>query len=1229
VNSVTLVFQQATVLKCNLDHKVAHFCGAMGTDLWSKAVWQNHFDSNRVIVCTAEVFYQCLWHSYLRMEQINLLIFDEAHHAKKDHSYAKIMREFYEAEIELCKRPRVFGMTASPVDAKVDVVEAARELESLLHARIATTTSGSLKEFQSRASQQTLIYPPLRPPFETLLYGQMKSKFGNMRSLLFQRLFIKSKDASSELGAWASDKLWEFALADEQQTHRAEMSMERVYYRKKENEDTKQLDTDIAILREAAELVSCRTFANPQANNENFSPKVLTLCNLLNKHFELPTPNKCLVFVNQRQTARLLAAIFSLIGSPHLHVGVITGSSGGIGDYSQSLRQQVLTMTKFRGDELNCLFATSVAEEGLDIPECNLVVRFDLCNSMIQFVQSKGRARQPNSKFVNMVEQNNAMHERMVRDALLAAQKMQQYCAQQPEDRLLKGNDEDVNDALLRSLDSDKYSFTHPETGAKLTYNSALVVLAHFCASIPTEEKGTMLEPTYVISWDQSSFVCEVIMPEQAPIRSVIGIGSRRKAIARRSAAFKMCIELLKAKYLDSNLLPVYKKALPLMRNAKLALDMHKKNVYPVLIKPSIWAQDRGKLPNELYLATIHFSDGLDRSHQPLGLLTRSPLPEIPKFPLFLTSGKTTLAVLKNSQKALIVDLQLAAKLTRITLCVFKDVFAKEFEFDPAKMSWWIVPIRTETSSTVSDPLELIDWFQVNYVREGENVRWTPEMASEFLHDKFFVDPWDGGRRAFTTTVNNDLKATDPVPLDAIPRKKHAANILDYSVSLWKKSREFHSWIDDQPVVNAEQVLHRRNFLSEPTKKEADFRTKVYLCPEPMRISALSTRFAASCIVFPAIIHRIEDYLIALEACDLIGIKVGAGIALEACTKDSDNNGDERPEDGQINFRPGMGANYERLEFMGDCFLKMATSIALFGQRPNDDEFEFHVLRMCLVCNRNLFNTATEVLKLPEYIRSLAFSRRLWYPEEIKLLAGKGADKNSNVSTHLLGDKTVADVCEALIGAAFVEYDKPGKWNTEQWDSAVRAVTVFVHHGDHEMLKWEDYVKAYQMPAYQMAEATASQRDLAAKVALEHDYVFRHPRLLRSAFCHPSQPFTWEKIPSYQRLEFLGDSLIDMACVTHLYYRYSNKDPQWLTEHKMAMVSNKFLGALCVKLGFHRHLRYSDQQLEFPIREYVTEVEEAENEADGAVDYWVGVKQPPKVRTPFSNHASSSSSVVS
>jgi endoribonuclease Dicer len=214
--------------------------------------------------------------------------------------------------------------------------------------------------------------------------------------------------------------------------------------------------------------------------------------------------------------------------------------------------------------------------------------------------------------------------------------------------------------------------------------------------------------------------------------------------------------------------------------------------------------------------------------------------------------------------------------------------------------------------------------------------------------------------------------------------------------------------------------------------------------------------------------------------------------------------------------------------------------------------------------------------------------------------------------THNLGDKSVADVCEAFIGAAFIQYHKNGPWIPSYWDEAVKAVKLFANSEDHVMEKWTDYYAAYVKPEYQTIDATATQLDLARKVEAKHPYHFKYPRLLRSAFLHPSQGFLFEKMPSYQRLEFLGDSLLDMAFIIHLFYKYPDKDPQWLTEHKTPMVSNKFLGAVCVKLGWHTHINQNASKLSSDIQSYVEEIEEAEREAKGAVDYWVTTAEPPK-----------------
>ena len=96
VDCVTLVFQQFAVLECNLDQKIERFCGEMGCDLWDKRTWEKHFKENMVIVCTAEILFQCLMHSFITLDQINLLIFDEAHHAKKNHAYARSALTYFQ-----------------------------------------------------------------------------------------------------------------------------------------------------------------------------------------------------------------------------------------------------------------------------------------------------------------------------------------------------------------------------------------------------------------------------------------------------------------------------------------------------------------------------------------------------------------------------------------------------------------------------------------------------------------------------------------------------------------------------------------------------------------------------------------------------------------------------------------------------------------------------------------------------------------------------------------------------------------------------------------------------------------------------------------------------------------------------------------------------------------------------------------------------------------------------
>ncbi|KKK13664.1 hypothetical protein ARAM_005525 [Aspergillus rambellii] len=1187
VDSVTLSFQQAGFLRNNLDQEVGHLFGDLGTDFLNKQTWEGHLKKAMVIVCTAEILDQCLLKAHILMEQINLLIFDEAHHAKKHHPYARIIRDSY-LQVEPSKRPRIFGMTASPVDTKGDVVEGAMRLEKLLDSKIATASElTQIDRFIKRPTVEVWTYDKPMTPFATKLYSILDNRFGDVKAL--DSVFRFSWHASSELGRWCSDQVWIHALSPE--------VLPKIECKSK----------DVASrIQEASDVVRTHTFELPETPGV-LSHKVQLLREKLSKHYRESTETKCIIFTQQRYTAQMLCSLFLTLKNPYLRPGVLIGvRAGDVSGMNITYRQQFLTLVKFRNGEINCLFATSVAEEGLDIADCNLVIRFDLYDTMIQYVQSRGRARHSNSRYANMVESNNFEHETRLREVQKAEKIMQVFCETLPEDRRLKGNDQDT---ILIHRKEEERVFTVANTGARLTYHSAISVLARYASSLQYE--GDLSgRAAYVVLPVNSTFVCEVILPETSPIRGVTGNPAMSKSTAKRSAAFDTCILLKKHKLLDDYFNSVYHKRLPAMRNAKLAITSGKTKQYDMLLKPSLWSKGREVLPEKLYATVLKFkpAKSLVRALEDLVLLTRERIPVLPPFSIFLEEDDTETTVqfvsLKDSWMPSSAELE---KITDFTLRIFRDVFQKTYASEPGNMPYWLTPANTHYGEQASvDPLDHINWKTVSLVNSTDEIFFEAGAPPDDLRNRFVFDPWNGRYRYFTIEVEDSLQPSSTPP-SFVPHRRYMENIMSYCVSLSKNSRaQFFAKCDwNQPVLRAELVRLRRNMLDKMSNQERETETRCYICLEPLKVSSIPTSVAASCLAFPAIISRFDEYLITLEACRELDLVIKPELALEALTKDSDNTEEHRAQ--QIHFQRGMGKNYERLEFLGDCFLKMATSISLFIDNPEDDEFDYHVSRMCLICNKNLFNTAMK-RGLYRYIRSQGFSRRTWYPEGLTLLQGKDHSKKLLVSAkHNLAEKTMADVCEALIGAALLTGS-----STHRFDMAVKAVTVLVDSPNHSATCWQDYISLYTKPKYQVQNSTGFERELSRLVEKKVGYHFNYPRLLHSAFTHPSYPSAWAGVPCYQRLEFLGDSLLDMVCVDDLFLRFPDRDPQWLTEHKMAMVSNKFLGALAVKLGLHKHLRHFSAPLQSRITSYAEEIEAVVLESQEAVDFWTTTTDPPK-----------------
>ena len=117
--------QQRDVIATHLPVSVGLVSGASDPHQWKDPLlWRGILESHRVMVTTPQVLLDALRHGYVNLgADISLLIFDEVHHAGKNHPYNAIMKEFYHVlpvrdspdATENCVRPMVLGLTASPI----------------------------------------------------------------------------------------------------------------------------------------------------------------------------------------------------------------------------------------------------------------------------------------------------------------------------------------------------------------------------------------------------------------------------------------------------------------------------------------------------------------------------------------------------------------------------------------------------------------------------------------------------------------------------------------------------------------------------------------------------------------------------------------------------------------------------------------------------------------------------------------------------------------------------------------------------------------------------------------------------------------------------------------------------------------------------------------------------------------------------------------------------------
>ena len=118
-------------------------------------------------------------------------------------------------------------------------------------------------------------------------------------------------------------------------------------------------------------------------------PKADALLELVSEQISVDLDSRILVFTRFRDTAAEVAETLAQLEDVRISRFVGQSSKGKDKGFSQ--KKQIEVLDGFRSNEFNVLVATQVGEEGLDIPECNLVVFYDCVPSVVPYIQRKGR----------------------------------------------------------------------------------------------------------------------------------------------------------------------------------------------------------------------------------------------------------------------------------------------------------------------------------------------------------------------------------------------------------------------------------------------------------------------------------------------------------------------------------------------------------------------------------------------------------------------------------------------------------------------------------------------------------------------------------------------------------------------------------------------------------------------------------------------------------------------
>tara|TARA_B100001564_G_scaffold76891_2_gene61473 strand:- start:10805 stop:13405 length:2601 start_codon:yes stop_codon:yes gene_type:complete len=375
------------------------------------AIWR----SSKIIMATSQVIRNDAQSGTIDLSEVSLLIVDEAHHATGNHAYAQVGDLYLNAKPDAI----VLAATASPGSNERNILEVASRL-GIERLDVSRREEPLLKPYGVELHNEpirielpdellTLIFPLQHHQNEEVerlqrmgflaptkhLTSRIIEDAQRSASAAIQRRDARGYDAARRI----SDLRRMHLLIDLLKTQGLKSALS---YLSRAEEDGRSGE------RGTNRFVSLKPIHDFRIGARDLSelhPKTSKVKEMSIAQLNHNPESKILIFTEYRDTVENLLDVLGSI--ENLNVDKFIGQSSRGKRKGMTQRQQLEQLRKFREGEINVLVATSVGEEGLDVPSADLVILYEPVPSAIRAIQRRGRtARQSDGTVKTLITKN-------------------------------------------------------------------------------------------------------------------------------------------------------------------------------------------------------------------------------------------------------------------------------------------------------------------------------------------------------------------------------------------------------------------------------------------------------------------------------------------------------------------------------------------------------------------------------------------------------------------------------------------------------------------------------------------------------------------------------------------------------------------------------------------------------------------------------------------------------